>query len=86
MLLKLLTQLLQLLKLHFLHNTHNQGIKVIQEVTRAHSYFSRINRLYVNKKFGGSRVGESKKTTSHLWVVLLFPPRFSTTMDQLNFL
>ena len=35
-------------------------------------------------KFDGSRVGERKKKTSYLRVVLLFPPRFSTTMDQLN--
>ena len=74
------------LKWHVLHNTHSQGMKVIQEVAKARSYFSRINRLYGNKTFGGSRMGEHKKKTSHLWVVLLFPPRFSTTMDQLNFL
>lgn len=78
--------ILRPLKLHILHNSHSQGIKAIQEVAKAHSYFSRINRLYVNKTFGRSKVGEHKKKTSHLWVVLLFPPRFSTTTDQLNFL
>lgn len=31
-------------------------------------------------------MGEHKKVASYMWVMLLFPPRFSTTMDQLNFL
>lgn len=54
-------------------------------MAKAHSCFSGINRLHVNKTFGRSKVGESEKKISHLWVVLLFPPRFSTTMDQPNF-
>lgn len=54
------------LKWHVLHNSNGQGIKVIWEVAKARLYFSRINRLYANKTFGWSRVGEHKKMTSHL--------------------
>lgn len=54
------------LKWHVIHNSHGQGIKVIWEVAKACLYFSRINRLYANKTFGWSRLGEHKKKTSGL--------------------